>query len=175
MNAGAALDTFFLVNYADTVFVIGNRIHRTYLLTGTLQMCNCIVRTGIGTHSALFTFVGINVSSCLSHGNCAEFTGILACLTHTFPAVVGYGIGSNGTLLTGCADNLNYIAGILSAGGTQTLCQTYSLTDDFSFLVNTAPELSLRSRNHLIRNLLPLLLQLALPGQLCYLIKYVVL
>ena len=112
MDTHTALDTFFLIDHADTILVICDRIHRTCLFTGSFQMGNGIVRTGIGTHTALLTFVRINMGSLLSYGDSAKMAGILTSLAHTFPAVIRYHIRGDGTFLTGRIDDLYYIRSI---------------------------------------------------------------
>ena len=78
MDAGAALDTLFLINLADTVLIIGNGVYRAHLLTGALQMSDGIVGAGLGAFSTFLTLGWINVGSVLAHGNSAEVTRALA-------------------------------------------------------------------------------------------------
>ena len=90
-------------------------------------------------------------------------------------AVIGYGVRCDRTLLAGCADDLDYVSGIFAAGRALALCQADTLTDDLALFIDTAAELRLRSRDDGVRNLvLMLLIQLASPCQLCYLVQYVV-
>ena len=76
-----------------------------------------VVRAGVGAHAALLTLVGIDVGPALAHGDGAELTGVLTGLSHTFAAVVGHGVGGDGTLLAGRADDLDHVSRILAAGG----------------------------------------------------------
>ena len=114
----------------------------------------------------------INGLPALEHGN---ITGILAGLSHTFSAVIGYRVRCDRTLLTGCPNDLDHVSGIFAAGRALALCQADTLTDDLALFINTAAELCLRSRYDGVRNLsLVFLIQLAVPCKLCYLVKYVV-
>ncbi len=174
MYTGAALDTFFLIDDADTVLIIGDGIYRADLLTGTLQVGDGAVRTGLSTFAALFTFVGIDVSPGIIHGDGAEITGILAGLSHTLAAVIRHHIRGDGTLFTGRVDDLNYIDGIL-AHGAFAFCQAHSLFDDLALFIDTAAELGLGSRNHLVGKFLSPLFQSPLPGHLGHFIQHVML
>ena len=132
------------------------------------------VRTGLGTFSALLTLARVNVGPGIVHGDRAEITGILTRFSHTLAAVVRHHIGSDGTLLTGRVDDLDHIGGILS-NRALAFRQTYPLFDDLSLFINTAAELGLRSRKHLVGKFIPLLLQSPLPGHLSHFIQHVML
>ena len=121
-------------------------------------MGNGIIRTRLGTLAALLTLVRVDVRVFIAHINRAEITGILTRFSHTLAAVVRHHIGSDGTLLTGRVDDLDHIGGILS-NRALAFRQTYPLFDDLSLFINTAAELGLRSRKHLVGKFIPLLLQ----------------
>ena len=53
----------------------------------------------------------------------------------------------------------------------ETFCQAHSLADDFPFLVNTAAELRVRSRNQFIWNMVALFFQYSVKCQLGYFIQ----
>src|SRR5699024_2851509 len=95
--------------------------------------------------------------SCL---NRAELTCIDTCLTNTVLAVLRHCIAGDRTVLTCGADDLDHIAVILKPRSL-SLCQTDTLSDDLSLLVNTAAELSSRSRDQFHRDLILTLLQLS--------------
>ncbi len=52
----SAADTFLFIDHRDAVLVVRNRVHRAAELTRSLKMCDGIVRTGLCTFSAFFTF-----------------------------------------------------------------------------------------------------------------------
>ncbi len=106
MDAGATLDTFFLIDHTYTILIVGNRIHWADLLTRALQMGNRIVWACLGTLSALAAFIWVDVRLGISHADRSKRTGVLAGFTHTFTAVIGDCVGRNRALLTGCIDNL---------------------------------------------------------------------
>ena len=56
-------DTLALINYGNTKIIVCNGIYQTCKLTWTFQMSDSIVRACLGTHTALFTFIGINVGT----------------------------------------------------------------------------------------------------------------
>ena len=174
MDTSPALDTFFLINHTDAILVISNSVYRTYLFTGTFQMGNRTVRTCLCTFSTFLTLIGVYVSTTVFHGDSPKITRILACLSHTFPAVVCHYIGCNRTFLTGSIDNLNYIDGIFACR-TFSFCQTNSLFNNLSFFIDTAAKLSLRAWEHFVRQFFSLLFQLSLPCQLCHLTQHIML
>ena len=175
MDAGAALDALIFINLAYAILVVGNRVYRAGLLARALQMCDRVVRAGICALAAFLTLVRINVGAGIPHADSSEITGILAGLSHTFSAVIGYRVRCDRTLLTGCPNDLDHVSGIFTAGRAFALCQADTLTDNLALFINAAAELCLRSRDDGVRNLiLVFLIQLASPCQLCYLIQYVV-
>ena len=174
VDTGAALDAFLLVNHADAVFIICNGVHRADFLTGTLQMGNCIIWASLGTFAALLTFGRVNIGAFVAHADCPEITGILAGLSHTLAAVVGYYIGSNGTLLACSIDDLHHIGGVFACR-TLALCQAHPLFDDFPFLIDTAAVSCLWPRYHGIWNLAALLFQISIPCSLSHLIENIML
>ena len=137
-------------------------------------MGNGAVRARLRTLAALLTLGRINIGSIVSHSDSSKITRILAGFSHTVPTIVRYHVRGNGTLLTGCIDNLNHIHRI-SSHRTLSLCQPDSLLDNLSLLVDTAAELSLGPRNHLIRKLVSVLLQPSFPGHLRHFIQNIVL
>lgn len=145
MDAGATLDTFFLIDHTYTILIVGNRIHWADLLTRALQMGNRIVWACLRTLSALAAFIWVDVRLGISHADRSKRTGVLAGFTHTFTAVIGDCVGRNRALLTGCIDNL-YDVVCIAVRRTFTFCQTDSLADNLSLLVYTAAVLCLRTR-----------------------------
>ena len=170
-------NTFLIVNHSDaSVRIHLQGIHRTALTARTHQIRDGVVWTGSRTFTALFTFGRINV--CLVHadGDGAEITGIIAGLSHTVLTVVGNSISCDRTFLAG---RRNHINNLMSLGIIRDLThwrfalrQIHSLSDDFSFFIDTASELCFRSRNHLIRNLFSFFLELSLISQLCNSIQH---
>ena len=114
MDTGAALDAFALIDHNDAVLIHGDGVYRTALLTWAGQICNRVIRTGLRTFAALLAFIGIDIGTVMSHGNSTEITGILACLSHTLLAVVGYDVAGDGAALTCGADNLHNVLRIFS-------------------------------------------------------------
>ena len=167
-------DTLALINYGNTKIIVCNGIYRTCKLTWTLQMSDSIVRACLGTHTALFTFIGINVGTLLSGTDSTELTCIHTCLTQTILTVVRYNITGNRTVLT-CGRNNLYNISIVLRTRSFSLCQTNTLTDNLTFFIDAATELRCWSRYHLTWQVISFLLQSALKGQLCHLIKYIML
>ena len=127
------------------------------------------------THlAALLTFGRVNIGAFVAHADCPEITGILAGLSHTLAAVVGYYIGSNGTLLACSIDDLHHIGGVFACR-TLALCQAHPLFDDFPFLIDTAAVSCLWPRYHGIWNLAALLFQISIPCSLSHLIENIML
>ena len=56
VDALSAADALLIVDYRNPIFIIGDRIHRTAELAGSLQVCNSIIGTGLRTFPALLTF-----------------------------------------------------------------------------------------------------------------------
>ena len=96
------------------------------LFAGALQMSDRIIRTGLGALSALLALVRIDISVVMAHGDGSKIAGILAGLSHTLAAVVGYYIGSNGTLLACSIDDLHHIGGVFACR-TLALCKAHPL------------------------------------------------
>ena len=61
MNTMSALDTFAVINSAQSIFIISNCIYRTHFFTGTFQMDNCTIWTCFCAHSAFLTLLCINM------------------------------------------------------------------------------------------------------------------
>ena len=80
MDAGATLDTFFLIDHTYAILIVGNRIHWADLLTRALQMGNRIVWACLGTLSALAAFIRVDVRLGISHADRSKRTGVLAAL-----------------------------------------------------------------------------------------------
>ena len=139
MDTFSAADTFVLIDHGKTVFIVSNCVNRTAELTRSLQMCDCIVRTGLRTSSTFFTFCRIDVGAGSSRLNRTEFAGIDTSLSKTVLAVLRNRITGDRTVLTGRADNLNNIPVILRSGRFP-LRQPYSLTDNLPLLINTAAQ-----------------------------------
>ena len=133
-----------------------------------------IVRTCLCTHTTLFTFIGINVGTLLSRADGTELTCIHTSLTKTVLTVVRYNITGNRTVLTCGRNNLNDISIVLRTRSF-SLCQTNTLTDDLTLFIDAATELRCWSGYHLAWQVISFLLQSALKGQLCHLIKYIML
>ena len=108
----------------------------------------------------------------VTHGDGSKITGILAGLSHTLTAVIRNNVGRNGTLLTGCINDLNHI-GTVSACRALALCQTDSLLNDLTLFVDTAAVAGLRAGDHIIGDLIPFFLQISLPCGFRDLIEHV--
>ena len=172
MDTGAALDTLLFIDHTDAILVICDRIYRTDLFAWALQMGDRIIRTGLCALAALLALIWINIGMVVTHGDGSKITGILAGLSHTLAAVICDNIGRNGTLLAGCVNDLNHI-GTVSSCRALAFCQTDSLLDDLTLLVNTAAVAGLRARNHIIWDLIPFFLQISLPCSFRDLIEHV--
>ena len=159
MNTFSAADTFVLVDDRKPVFIVCDGIYRATELTWTFQMCDRIIRTCFGALSALLTLGGINMGTKSSRLNSPKLTCVDTCFTKAVLAVLRHGITGNRTILTGRIDNLDNISIILNPRSLP-FRQTYSLTDDFSFLVDTASKLWERSRNQSLRNMISFLVKL---------------
>ena len=168
-----AADTFLLIDDGDPVLIVCNRVDRTAELTRSLQMCDCIVRTGLRTSSTFFTFCRIDVGAGSSRLNRTEFAGIDTSLSKTVLAVLRYNITGNRTVLTCRTDDLNHIA-IISQTWRFALRQTDSLSDNLSFFINTAAKLRCRTWDQAHCDIVSLLVKLTGKCQLCHFIEYVV-
>ena len=100
MDTSAALDTFFLVNDADAVFVHGNRSYRTAPATWANQVCNGVVGTCCRTLAAFPTFLRVNVCPRTANIDCSEMTGLLTGFPHALLAVVCDNVAGNRAVLT---------------------------------------------------------------------------
>ena len=138
VDAVTALDALALVDDTDAVVVVCDRADRAGLLAGTNKVCDRAVRAGLGTHAALFTLIGIDMSSALANADSAELTGIDTCFAHTQTAVVCYGISGKRTFLTCRTNDLNDILGL--GDSVRALCQgkTDSLFYQLSLFIYTA-------------------------------------
>ncbi len=172
VNAFSAANTFFFVDNGNSMLIICNGIHRTAVFTGTLQVGNGIVRTGLCTFSAFFTFGCINMGAFSAHFNGTEFAGIDTCLSNTVLAVFRNGITGNGTVLTGRADNLNYIS-VIRNSWRLPFCQADSLPNDFSLLVDTAAELWRGPRYQFQCNVISFCIQFSGKCQFCNFIEHI--
>jgi hypothetical protein len=175
MDTVTAVDAFVLVDNADAVFIVGDGAYRTGLLTGTFQVNDRIIRTGLCTLAALTAFGGIDMGSVVTNGNGVELTGIFTGLTHTFPAVVGYRIRRNRTLLTGRAENLYNVCGVISRCRVFALRETDSLFYQFPVLIYTAAVFRQGTGNQLVDQFLfSFFVQFIFPGKSCDFLKNLV-
>ena len=177
MDAGTAVDATALVDGRQPRLRVDlDGIHRTAPAAGPDQIGNGIIRARLGTFATLLTFGWIDVRPLPPHLDGIKAARLLAGLSHTFSAVIGYRVRCDRTLLTGCPNDLDHVSGIFAAGRAFALCQADTLTDNLALFINATAELCLRSRDDSVRNLiLVFLIQLAVPCQLCYLVKYVML
>ena len=88
MYAASAVDALGFIYFADTIFVIGDGIDRTYFFTGTFQMNDGIIRTGTGAHSAFLTFGRVDMHADITGVDSVEFTACLTSLSETETAVI---------------------------------------------------------------------------------------
>ena len=174
MNTLSATDALGIINHGNSIFVIGNGIHRAGEFTGSLQMGNGIIGTGRRTFSALLTLLGVNMGTMSSHLNGSEFAGIDTSLSHTVLTIFRHRVAGNRAVLTGGADDLNDIS-VIMLSRRLPLRQTNTLTDDFPLFIDTAPKLWNRSRNQPKRNVIPLGIQSSLKGQPRHFPKYLML
>ena len=100
----------------------------------------------------------------------AELTRIYTRLANTVLAVLRHCIAGDRTIFTGRTDNLDDIA-VVGNSRRFSLSQAYPLTDDLSFLINTAAELRRGSRDQLKRDLILALLQFSVKSQTCNLLQ----
>ena len=171
MDTFTTTDTLGIINHRNSIFIVCNRIYRTCKLTWSLQMRNGIVRTCCSTTSTLFTLLWINVGTMTSCLDCSKFTCIDTCLTHTVLAVLCYCVAGDWTILTGSIHYLNNVS-IIFRTRCLTFCQTDTLTDDLTLLINTATELRCWSRNQTNRNMISLRIKCSFKCQFCYLTQY---
>ena len=157
MNTSATLNTFLFINHTNSVLVIGNGIYRANFLARTLEMGNRAIRTCLSTFATFFTFSWINMRTTIANGNSTKITGILTCFAHTVSTVIRHYIRCNGTLFTSRLDHLYHIHRVHSHWAFP-FCQTNPLFNDLPLFIDTAAKLSLRTWEHLIGKLLPLLL-----------------
>ena len=150
VDAVTALDALTLIDHADAVVIISDRADRAGLLAGTDQMSDRAVRAGLRAHAALFTLIGINMSSALADRDRAELTGIDTCLAHTQTAVIRYGIGGQRTFLTCRADDLHDILRLGNSVRALRKRKSDSLFNKFSLFVYTAAVCSHGTRDDLI-------------------------
>ena len=144
--ASATLDALGLVNLTNAcLFVHNDRVSRTCTTARTNELSDSVVRTSLSTLATLFTDRRIDVCTITAHCDSTELTSVLTCFTHTFLTVVCYYETSDRTLFTSCCDNLDLVVAVLACR-TFALCETNSLTNDFSLFVYAATEACFRTR-----------------------------
>ena len=109
MHALSATNAALVVDAAESVFIVIDGIARTGLFTGTGQVGNGTVGSGLCPHSAFLTLHRLNVCSLVRHRNRTEMTAVLAGFSQAKSTVIRYGVGGNRTLFTSGIDNLDDI------------------------------------------------------------------
>ena len=133
-----ATDATFIIDDAESVFIVGNGIYRTGFFTGTGQVCNRTIGAGGSTHSAFLTLHGIDVGPLVRHGNGSEMAAVLTSFSKTKTAVVRYGIGRDGALFTSGINYLNDVTALSAGIGIFVTGKAYSSAQNFSLLIDTA-------------------------------------
>ena len=132
-----------------------------------------MVRARLGAFATFLTLGCIDVRTMASHLNRTKIAGIDTCLTNTVLAIVCHHITGDRAIFTSGTNDLNDIT-VIHRSRRFALGKTHSLSDNFSFLIDTAAKLRCGSRNQFQRNMVALFLQFAGKCQFCYFIKYIV-
>ena len=111
MDAMPALDTFILVDPADSELVISDRADRADTLAGTHQMGDRPVRAGICAHTAFLALGRVDLCPVVADSDRFKTAGIDAGFSHAKTAVVRHGIRRQRALFAGRLDDLNNIFG----------------------------------------------------------------
>ena len=157
MNAVSAVDTFFLVNLAESVLIIRDRIHRTYFLARTLQVDDRAIRTCLRALSALFAFSRIDVHTQLAGSDRVKPAGADARTAKAETAVIGYGKCRDRTFVARGVDDLNNVLRRIIDIRVLIHRQMNTLPNDRPLLIDTAAIIGLRSRRDLHDDLFTLL------------------
>ena len=169
MDAVAALDALILVDLAESGF----RVHRdgtdrAGFLAGTHEVNDCTVRAGSRAHAAFLALVRINMCpdavAFPVERNRAEMAGIIAGMPQASVAVVGDRISCKRAVIACGRDDLDDILCVFLSGAEPS-CHADSLADDFTFAIDAAAVLRMRSRNHFFRKKFLLFFEFAIPGK----------
>lgn len=166
------MDAFLIIDGHDAVLIGVDGIDRTALFAGTLVVADGVVRAGLSTFAAFFTFIRIDIGFVTANGNGAEFTGVHAFFAKAFLAVVSDNIPLNGTLGAVAVQHLDNIVVVKPGSRIFSFCQTDPLTDDLTLAVYAAAEGGFWPRQHFIRDVIPFFFQSAFKSKLCHLAEH---
>ena len=107
MDTVSAVDTLGLVYLTDSVLIICDGTHGTCFFAGTLKMHDGTERACLSAHTALLTFLGVDMHPYITGGDGIHLTGIKTCFSQTESAIVGYGISGKRTFVACCVNDLN--------------------------------------------------------------------
>jgi hypothetical protein len=175
VDAVAALDAFFFVDFAVAPVVIGNRSDRAGFFAGPLQVNYGAVWAGFGAKAAFLAFGGIYVHPHFAGRDGVKMAGAKAGTPHAKAAVVGDGIRRNRAVVAGRVYHLNHVLAWRHVGRTFGAGKADSLADNLALLVNAAI-LGLGAGNHFVNQLvLFLFVKLAFPRKTANFFHYLML